>query len=149
MRNLLCKHCNFRLSPHFLNFPCFPCGPSGKESACQYRKPKKHGLDPWIKKILQSRKWQPTPVFLPGKYHGQRSLHSAAHARGLGKKNLDFAGHTQSLLHTLLQLFACFFWFSLKSFKNVELIPRLQAIQKQVGQIESQFTDPWSRGCAS
>ena len=74
MRNLLCKHCNFRLSPHFFNFPCFPGGPSGKESACQYRKPKKHGLDPWVGKILWRRKWQPTPVFLPGKYHGQRSL---------------------------------------------------------------------------
>ena len=25
-------------------------------------------------KIIRSRKWQPTPVFLPGKFHGQRSL---------------------------------------------------------------------------
>ena len=29
---------------------------------------------PWIRKILWSRKWQPTPVFLPEKSHGQRSL---------------------------------------------------------------------------
>ena len=27
-----------------------------------------------IRKILWSRKWQPTPVFLPGEFHGQRSL---------------------------------------------------------------------------
>ena len=27
-----------------------------------------------IQKIPQSRKWQPTPIFLPGKYHRQRSL---------------------------------------------------------------------------
>ena len=31
-------------------------------------------LDPWVRKIPWSRKWQPTPVFLPGKSHGQRSL---------------------------------------------------------------------------
>ena len=31
-------------------------------------------FDPWVKKILWRRKWQPTPVFLPGESHGQRSL---------------------------------------------------------------------------
>jgi len=32
------------------------------------------GFDPWVRKILWRRKWQPTPVHLPGKSHGQRSL---------------------------------------------------------------------------
>jgi len=32
------------------------------------------GFNPRIRKILWRRKWQPTPVFLPGKFHGQRSL---------------------------------------------------------------------------
>jgi len=32
------------------------------------------GFDPWVRKIPWSRKWQPTPGFLPGKSHGQRSL---------------------------------------------------------------------------
>ena len=32
-----------------------------------------HGTS-WVRKIPWSRKWQPTPVFLPGKFHGQRSL---------------------------------------------------------------------------
>ena len=31
------------------------------------------GFDPWVRKILWRRKWQPTPVLLPGKSHGQRS----------------------------------------------------------------------------
>ena len=44
---------------------------SGKESACQCRKCR---FDPWVRKIPCSRKWQPTPVFLPGKSHEQRSL---------------------------------------------------------------------------
>ena len=36
--------------------------------------PKSHKFDPWVGKIPWSRKWQPTPVFLPGESHGQRSL---------------------------------------------------------------------------
>ena len=33
-------------------------------------------LHPWVGKIPWRRKWQPTPVLLPGKFHGQRSLES-------------------------------------------------------------------------
>ena len=32
------------------------------------------GFDPWVGKISWRRAWQPTPVFLPGESHGQRSL---------------------------------------------------------------------------
>ena len=32
------------------------------------------GFDPWVRKIPWRRKQQPTPVFLPGESHGQRSL---------------------------------------------------------------------------
>ena len=31
------------------------------------------GFDPWVRKILWRRKWQPTAVSLPRKCHGQRS----------------------------------------------------------------------------
>ena len=31
-------------------------------------------MDPWVRKNPFRRKWQPTPVFLPEKSHGQRSL---------------------------------------------------------------------------
>ena len=31
-------------------------------------------FDPWVRKIPWRRKWQPTPVFLPGESHGKRSL---------------------------------------------------------------------------
>ena len=44
---------------------------SGKEPACQCRTRR---FDPWVRKIPWRRKWQSTPVFLPGKSHGQRSL---------------------------------------------------------------------------
>jgi len=36
--------------------------------------PREHGFDTWVGKIPCSRKWQPTVVFLPGKFHRQRSL---------------------------------------------------------------------------
>ena len=44
---------------------------SGKESACQCRRCR---FDPWIGRIPWRKKWQPTPVFLPGKSQGQRRL---------------------------------------------------------------------------
>ena len=42
-----------------------------KESDCQCRR---CGFNPWVRKIPWRRKWQPTPVFLPGKSHRQRNL---------------------------------------------------------------------------
>ena len=47
---------------------------SGKESTCQCRRRRRLKFDPWVGKILWRRKWQPTPVFLLGESHGQRSL---------------------------------------------------------------------------
>ena len=52
----------------------FPRLCSAKESTCQCRRCKRHGFDPWIGKIPWSRKWHLTPVSLPGKFYGQRSL---------------------------------------------------------------------------
>ena len=46
----------------------------GKEHACQCKRLKRHGFDPWVGKIAWKRTWQPTPVLLSGKSHGQRSL---------------------------------------------------------------------------
>ena len=34
--------------------------------ACQCRRHKRHGFNPWVGKIPWRKKWQPTPVFLPG-----------------------------------------------------------------------------------
>ena len=44
---------------------------SGKESARQCTR---LGFHPWVRKIPWRRAWQPTPIFLPGESHGQRSL---------------------------------------------------------------------------
>ena len=46
----------------------FPDSSDGNES------PRGSGFDPWIGQILWRREWQPIPIFLPGEFHGQRSL---------------------------------------------------------------------------
>ena len=49
----------------------FPGGSDDKNICLQCGRP---GFDPWVGKIPWRRKWQSTPVLLPGKSHGQRSL---------------------------------------------------------------------------
>ena len=49
----------------------FPSGSEVKESACQCWR---HGFESGVRKIPWRRLRQPTPVFLPGKSHGQKSL---------------------------------------------------------------------------
>ena len=53
---------------------CLPGGTTGEEPACQCRRHNRCGFDPWVRKIPWRRAWKPTPVFLPGQSHGQRSL---------------------------------------------------------------------------
>ena len=55
----------------FIYMLTIPDGASGKEPTCQCRRRR---FDPWVGKIPWSRKWQPTPVFLPEESHRQRSL---------------------------------------------------------------------------
>jgi len=49
---------------------------SDKESTYQCRR---RGCEPWFEKIPWRRKWQPTPVFLPGEPHGWRSYGPRGH----------------------------------------------------------------------
>ena len=64
---------------------------------------RRHGLDPWVGKIPVRRKWQPTPLFLPKKSHGQRSL--VGHSPW-GCKELDMTEHAciiRLVRHTWIQ----------------------------------------------
>ena len=56
--------------PHIF-IECYCVSGGGSESTCQCRR---LGFYPWVGKIFWRRKWQPTPVFLSGEFHGQRSL---------------------------------------------------------------------------
>ena len=66
----------------------FPYGASGKEPACQ-RRHKRWSFDAWVRKIPWMRAQQPTPVFLPGESHGQRSLVGYSQSAGLQRVGPD------------------------------------------------------------
>ena len=58
----------------------FPDVSTGEESTCNAGDTSV--FHPWVGMIPRRRKWQPTPVFLPGKSHGQRSLAGYSQAQG-------------------------------------------------------------------
>ena len=59
-------------------------------------------FDPWVGKIPQRRPWQPTPVFLPGKFHRQRRLTGYS---PWGHKELEMTEQlTLSLFHIFLYI---------------------------------------------
>ena len=69
-----------RLKPGMENYPeqllwndGLPRWLSGKEPVCQCRR---HGFNPWVRKICWRRKWLPNPVVLPGESHGHSNLFS-------------------------------------------------------------------------
>ena len=62
---------------------------SGKESACRCGRCRRLGLHPWVETIFQRRAWQPTPVLLPGKPCGQRSLAGTVHGVAKSRTRLS------------------------------------------------------------
>ena len=83
----------------------FPGGSNGKASACSAGDP---GLIPGVGKIPCRRKWQPTPVHLPGKFHGLRSLVGYS---PWGRKESDTTEQLPFLsFFSLLSLWPCIRW---------------------------------------
>ena len=81
-------------TPNLPNILGFPGSASDKEPAYQCRRHKRCRFNPWVRKKPWRREWQPAPVFLPGEFHGQRSL---AGYSPQGHKELDT---TEWLTHT-------------------------------------------------
>ena len=52
---------------------------NGEESACRCRRCKRHGSDPWVRKIPWRRKRESAPLFLPREFHAQGSLAGYGH----------------------------------------------------------------------
>ena len=80
-----------------------PRSHSGKESTCQCRR---HGVNPWVERILWSRKWQPAPVFLPEEFHGQRSWQATVY--GVAKSRAWLSDWTQFNLRTTPCYWHCY-----------------------------------------
>ena len=74
-----------------------------KKPACQFRRHRRRGFDPWVRKIPWSRKRQLTPVFMPEKTHGWRSLVGYS---PWGCKELDAIKHTHT--HNKASGYECF-----------------------------------------
>ena len=77
---------------------------SGRESACQCRRCKRHKFNPCVRKILWRREWQPTPEFLPRKAHGQGAWRATVHkntTEQLNRNNMS----TLSILSWLTQVY--------------------------------------------
>ena len=85
---------------------------SGKEYACQYRRHKRRGFNPWVGKIPWRRKWQLASVFLTEKSHRQRSLMGYS---PWSRKGLDRTEHTHvyvyvyKYIYVLMYLYVCVF----------------------------------------
>ena len=67
----LIRNVNYQALPWIWGFPAVS---SGKVSSCQCRSLRRRRVNLWVDTIPWKRKWQPIPVFLPGKSHGQRGL---------------------------------------------------------------------------
>ena len=67
---------------HYLQSVCLQCG--------------RPGFDSWVRKFPWRRKWQPTPVFLPGESQGRRSLVGYS---SRGRKESDTTSDFTSLLN--------------------------------------------------
>ena len=90
-----------------------------KKTRLQCRRP---GFNSWVRKIPWRRTWQPTPVFLPGKSHGQRSL---AGYSPRGDKESDT---TERL--TLSHFLICRMWLLID---RMDCIPNAYLLGKGMG----------------
>ena len=74
IKSMLCIIYTILCIIYIYNIMGLPRWLSGKESTSQYRRLKRCRFNPWVRKIPWRKKWQPTPIFLPEKSHGQGSL---------------------------------------------------------------------------
>ena len=116
-----CVTLNFIDRSYTLHPKGLPGGTNGKEPAGQCRR---HGSNPWVRKIPWRRKWQPTLVFLLEKSHAQRSLVGYS---PWGHKKSDTTEHvcmyTHTHTHTPLALTVLLFkWFQLANRAEVWVI---------------------------
>ena len=98
---------------------------------CHCRRPKRHWFDPWVGKISWRRKWHPTPVFLLGESHGQKSLVGYSPK---GRKELDTTEVTQhACTHvctsSVQQNFLCCWQCSRSSQSNIAVTNRALVIE--------------------
>ena len=112
----------------------------GKESTCKCRRPE---FNPWVGKTPWRRAWQPTPVFLPGESHEQRSEWVAVHGVA-GSDTTEATKQQQQGRNTLPGIYCfsfCFVLFCLTSWHVASLVaPMVKNLPAM------QETQVWSLG---
>ena len=116
LMDLFCYFCSH------MHTNVLPGSASGKEPIFQCLGRKRQGFNPWVGKILWRRVRQPTPVFLPGESHEQRSL-AGYSSWGHKRVRHDLASNQKSTnnIHFVLMLRNCFAIIFLFSYKYKEL----------------------------
>ena len=117
-------------------------GASNKEPNCQFRRHKRHGFNPWVRKIPWRRSWQPTPVFLPGQSQWQRSLAVTVHrvakswrqVKQLSMHECEF--HLELFMRRSIKFFAIFFLLMHLIIK-LKVTDRNMAPQKYLVQVDN------------
>ena len=94
--------CEFML--HLLGVWGLPRWLSGEEASCQCRRRRKWRFDAWSGSSSREGKWQPTPVFLPGKSHGQRSMEGYSPGVAKSQRWLSTQAHNRNMCYRLLLL---------------------------------------------
>ena len=115
----------------FLKLPRWP---TGKESTCQCRRCRRRGFDPWAGKIPWRRKCQLTPIFLPGRSHGQSSLEGYSPWGGKESdmtERLSTYAHTHTHTHTHTSS-----WNIVSNTENLDYIHPRQGIAIQQGSMQ-------------
>ena len=79
----------------------------GKDLPAVHKEP---AFDPWVGKSPWRREWQPTPVFLLGECHGQRSLVGYSL---WGFKDLDTTKHTHAFFFRFFSHLDCYIILSI------------------------------------
>ena len=113
----------------------FPGGSDGKESSCQHRR---LGFNPWLRKIPWRRKWQPTPVFLPGKFHGQRSLSGYSPWGHKSQTWLRRLNNHNFIIHRI-SLLSQWYEFTVANLKGIEKCKGAESEITKQGQMFQQF----------
>ena len=118
---------------------------NGKVSSSKFRRCKRHGFNPRVWKIHWGRKWQPIPVFLPGKSHGPRSLVGYS---PWGHKELDIFLVTEHAYKVFIQKFST--WILL--FRGTQVrqarfpvlcwFPSYKSVEKR-GQCQQKIHQEW------
>ena len=104
-------------------------------SGCQRRKHRRHRFDSWGGKIPWRRKWKSTPVFLPGKFPGQRSLVGYYSSRGHKELGMTewLISHASKVMLKILQA-------RLQQYVNREL-PDVQLVLEKAEEPEIKLLD--------